>query len=691
MDPQLRTLIDHSKYYQGAVREVAALLPAADEELSALIAEATAAGDQLAFMLITTAALDAGRRVGAEHLMDGTGLMPGAIWLGALAWKMEGDVPGALMAAMTRGVLSREVHACALFIVAAWCAEGRGGGLPAGFVAEARLFARLKGLKMEAAAYMAAAALKAGDEGIRAVLAHNSPAFVSEKVDPLTATFGQTRLKHFAAPVMTLVPAAAETALAQGRTMRRSVEKLGRNDLCHCGSGQKYKRCCFGKDQERLHFSSEVAGKTHAELRAEPEAGLTESRLKALPVFELARLDPRKVPETLRRSYITHVTGFQLLDRAVEYFEVLDWSEERGKEWDFVLFVVMREQRKEIAERMVAVRTRHEPVHDLRDGIRLLLARDDPAAELRVFEETAAKILRATDPDELETLAYGVLCSRCTALGIVICRSLLPLLPRKEAAFLLEQILETRDKLNLPPDDPFSDVLEKRLAEETLDEGTDAAALRTARQRLDAKAAEVRELNEKIARQHRELERRERRPAASPQDAPHAPADDSGLREMRFKLEQLKGTLNERSVERTALRRELEKAREDLDALRHGPAAAAPAENGGDEEAHYLPEEPAGNQPLRLPEFPPKFRETLGALPRQAARAALAMIGRLAGGEPAAFAGVVQLRACPGILRQRIGSEHRLLFRLLPDRVQVVDLINRRDLDRRIKSLRAAG
>jgi hypothetical protein len=90
-------------------------------------------------------------------------------------------------------------------------------------------------------------------------------------------------------------------------------------------------------------------------------------------------------------------------------------------------------------------------------------------------------------------------------------------------------------------------------------------------------------------------------------------------------------------------------------------------------------------------EFPHKFRETLDDLPRQAARAALAMIGRLAGGEPAAFAGVVQLKACHGVLRQRIGSEHRLLFRLLPDRVQVLDLINRRDLDRRIKTLRTAG
>ena len=25
--------------------------------------------------------------------------------------------------------------------------------------------------------------------------------------------------------------------------------KIGRNDPCHCGSGQKYKRCCQEKDE----------------------------------------------------------------------------------------------------------------------------------------------------------------------------------------------------------------------------------------------------------------------------------------------------------------------------------------------------------------------------------------------------------------------------------------------------------
>ena len=64
------------------------------------------------------------------------------------------------------------------------------------------------------------------------------------------------------------------------------------------------------------------------------------------------------------------------------------------------------------------------------------------------------------------------------------------------------------------------------------------------------------------------------------------------------------------------------------------------------------------------------------------------MLGRLAAGEPAAYVGVVRLKEAAETLRQRIGIDHRLLFRLHPDHVEVVDLLNRRDLARRINALR---
>ena len=63
------------------------------------------------------------------------------------------------------------------------------------------------------------------------------------------------------------------------------------------------------------------------------------------------------------------------------------------------------------------------------------------------------------------------------------------------------------------------------------------------------------------------------------------------------------------------------------------------------------------------------------------------MLGRLAGGDSAAFSGAKRLKSRPNIVRQRIGIDFRLLFRLLPDRIQVIDLIPRQDFERKIKTL----
>ncbi len=698
MDAQLRTLLDQSKFYKGTVQQVAKLLPPSDDALQIVIAELIAASDQLGFLFVTVAAIDSGRRVDARHLEGSINLCGDARWLGNIAWKTEGDVPGALLAAMKRSAIPRELHACALFIVAAWCREAH-QELPGGFMAEARRLARVKGLNASTLGYLAGVALTVEDGDFRQVLSLSYPTILTPDLIKPAEVFARASIAVFKAPVMDLVSEAPDRQLARGRPMRRAVAKLGRNDLCHCGSGKKYKRCCFDADQERLEFSSEVAGHTHAELRTEPDAGLTESRIVTMPAFELALIDPRKVPENLLRPYLMQVTGLLLLDRAVEVFEVIDWDEESIDAWNFVLFFVMKEQRKDLAERMLAARVAHAPDAEVEDraGIRLLIARDDPAEELRVLTEIATDALGESEPEKLASFGYGVLCSHHAALGILICRSLIPLVPQKEASFLFDGILAARDRLDLPPDDPFGDVFEKRLAEEAHDEGGDAAALREARKRLDAKAAEVRQLHEEIERKRRALERQEKKQATTAQPISDTAAAAAERRDLRLKIAELKGTLNERSTERATLRRELEKARDELETARQGQAQPAPgdhssaAEEATHEGTHYLPEQPAGNQPLRLVEYPPHFLAKLNDLPRQAARSALTMAGRLAGGELGAFAGVVALKACPGILRQRIGSDYRLLFRLHPDRVQIVDLINRRDLDRRIKSLQAAA
>lgn len=42
--------------------------------------------------------------------------------------------------------------------------------------------------------------------------------------------------------------------------MNMTIEKMGRNDPCPCGSGKKYKQCCLPKDSERQALSRTTAG-----------------------------------------------------------------------------------------------------------------------------------------------------------------------------------------------------------------------------------------------------------------------------------------------------------------------------------------------------------------------------------------------------------------------------------------------
>jgi hypothetical protein len=38
-------------------------------------------------------------------------------------------------------------------------------------------------------------------------------------------------------------------------------EKVGRNDPCPCGSGKKYKKCCYSKDKHKTFSAKNLTGK----------------------------------------------------------------------------------------------------------------------------------------------------------------------------------------------------------------------------------------------------------------------------------------------------------------------------------------------------------------------------------------------------------------------------------------------
>jgi hypothetical protein len=700
MSPELRDLIVNTRFHRATMRQMAGLLPPDDAGLDSLMDEMIAAGDIAAFMAVTVTATHAGRRLDARHLERGTMFFPSHQWLGRVAIAMHGDVAAYLVAAVQNTRLEPGIEATALHLAAALTFDQPGKSLPANFMPLARAAARrlkpnsLNQDDIETFSMLRFVGTRTGDPALTALLRQSYSKMSDKNWDEQNAESKRTDaaiVAHYRDPIEELVFEKPQNAiLANGQTMRRSVARLGRNALCHCGSGKKYKHCCIEKDQKRLHESSSVAGLTFQELEADLETHLTAAMLDRADPFELAPLDPRKIAPALHRQYLSRLAFCKLPDRAAEAMEILGWSDNFLEPWQAAMLAATGAGRRDVAQRLMRLREPHGFTEDQLDlAARLLLAAEDGTRCLQLIEATALAALQTENHQTLQALAQGVSASRFPALGILLYRSVLPLAAPDRAAQWLEQVLTVRDRLNLPLDDPFSDVIDRRLAE-LKDEARDAAALREAQQRLDGKVQEVQQLKESLVRFQREIARREAPPAAPKQTPqPAAAGDERALRELRGKVEALHAALKERHNERNELRRDLQEAQADLDTLRQN-AAPAPADEAGhdQEEELLLPQDAPEVHPVRLIEFPKGFQQTLEFFPRHVARAAMIMVGRLAAGEPAAFVGALRLKQVADVMRQRIGSDYRLFFRLHPGHLQVIDLINRKDFHHRLKTLK---
>jgi hypothetical protein len=324
---------------------------------------------------------------------------------------------------------------------------------------------------------------------------------------------------------------------------------------------------------------------------------------------------------------------------------------------------------------------------ELRLSQRMLLAQDDPGKSLQLIEEAALKALTTEDLSDATDLAYSVGFSKFGALAVLLYRSILLLGEPKNIDQGYEQITSIRERLRLPPEDPVHGLLEAK-RDKALEEKE--TALHEVEEKYESSRREVRALKDSLDQIMKDIARRERSWAA--ETAAAAPSNDDSqerLREMRQKLKNLETSLKEKNEETNTLHRQLEEAQSNVETLRERVqlTPAIGAQETDHEDDLLLPQEAEGNQPVRLIEFPKGFHDRLGEFPHHVARGAMVMLGRLAGGDAAAFSGAKRLKSRPNVVRQRIGIDFRLLFRLLPDRIQVIDLIPRQDFERKIKSL----
>jgi hypothetical protein len=486
--------------------------------------------------------------------------------------------------------------------------------------------------------------------------------------------------------------------LAMGTHIRRVAPKMSRNAPCHCGSGQKYKRCCHDKDQERARFPSAVPGKTQAELARAPEQYVTVEEFQTMNRDKVRRLNPLKLKEEVLAWYLLVLATHGLFTEVAVAIEKLGWRSDLDHyedSWINALTFATWRGEPESIERIIRARYPDGDVPEgvLKPEVELMRLNNDPAAYRVRQEAISAELMRTQDPERQEALGHALLNVHTPATSLLMAQGLLPVMAKSKVQFLHKQMQHLRDQLLLPAEDPFAEILERRFADAAVkSQGKDAAKLREANDRLQVKASELREANEKMERLRRELrlKEKEEKRAAAKEAAPPTSAELEAMKRLREKVETQQGIINGYVQERAQMRQEMASAFAEAEEHRKQQPAAAHANEAMDtqeEEALMEPTSLESKQPLRLLDYPKKFHETLTSLPSQVSRAAQILLGRLAAGEPSAFVGIVALRARPDTLRVRVGSDHRLLFRLHATTLEVVDLINRRDLDRRVKGL----
>jgi hypothetical protein len=63
------------------------------------------------------------------------------------------------------------------------------------------------------------------------------------------------------------------------------------------------------------------------------------------------------------------------------------------------------------------------------------------------------------------------------------------------------------------------------------------------------------------------------------------------------------------------------------------------------------------------------------------------LASRIASGDEAALRGTKRLRLDRELYRQRVGREHRMIFRLHERELEAIDLVPRKDLERTLREL----
>ena len=521
-----------------------------------------------------------------------------------------------------------------------------------------------------------------------------------------TSSTGQTTIPNWTElQLPDLLPEHRPRAIVGGDyTVRRPVPKLGRNDPCHCGSGKKYKKCCYLKDQELLRDASQYAGTTRSELKSKPGLVDDPDVIYDMRAYELKRLVPSELGENQLLTGYQCALAYGLRELA---FDMLVECQKRPgeREFDPGHFEDLIDQVLEAGDLDLARKIRDHCGEHTWYRPHAIQFRFDLLENPERFEplehdcrKSVSGILdEETEVDEpLIRLVYDF-ASRYPAMAIVFARAAIASNPDRDLDndLLLDIIRDARLDLDLEPwNDPAESLFdwiedhtqrkEKAEAEneeiKRLSSRLEAArtALTEKKQALHEMEQTVKELGRKpeMAQEHglKDDDRGHGLDTTAHQDR------EDTLQRLRIQVAGLKAEIGDQQEQRGQLRKMLEEERKKLSALskQHAPVEQADP----NEEAVIVT--PSGKP--TLPVYTDAFRKTCESLPPALVAKAILAVGRFAAHEDAIWRQTKPIRRLPEHYRIRINLNYRMIVRWQPGKsLRILDVIPRQELESWIK------
>lgn len=503
------------------------------------------------------------------------------------------------------------------------------------------------------------------------------------------------------------------TVIGDGGTIRRPVEKLGRNEPCRCGSGRKYKKCCFDKDQDTLRDASSYEGITASQIRENPSLVDDSSYIERLKPYELKKLVPARMNnEQLFRAYRrADVYGL----RGIAFQMLLELKGRPGKDEYAVehmadlLYSALRSKDVELARRVIPHIPEDERFYNLAYKLRYELLED--SGKFDNLESLCRNaFVRESDAGEkhsrphehwLLELSYAF-ADIMPALSLVFGRAAIVSEPDRhlDNEMLIEGIHKTRIALDLEPwGDPIEDYWDWVVGEadeHDVEQGKDDKIRQLQKELAEARSKSATALGN-LREKEQELARLEKKLDGSKKAPPQVSAEQNAVKDfsstkavdktdgereqevvaLRKKIEGLKQEIGSQQESRRQLRRELQEANEKMS--RQGRAQTKTLEPDNDEEQSALPALP---EKMRLPVFTEAFYGSCQELPADLVKKAMQSAVGLAFRDDAVMKQTVSIERLPGHYRIKIGSHHRLIVRRTQaGSLEIMDVIQRKEFE----------